>query len=250
MYTKCHNWCKNFFDQPAKGNLRTYDNIQKIVADEGDYYTTACLLDYAYFKENCKSVAVDLSKHQALHADPKQIQQINFPGNLNRPAITMIFFIIKETKEIISSFWQGTTRVVKHRMNQCNTLNLNLSNSELNRLKSKSGIRNGTEVILDLSSNVISDSNDKINFTLKLLLTDTQVSRIRKAFTNNSSTNIKLSKTQLSKMVQSGGFIKYTADVVLRKIQKESPILAKDATEYFVGKKINELGKKLQKVNF
>ena len=135
-------------------------------------------------------------------------------------------------------------------MNQCNTLNLNLSNSELNRLKSKSGIRNGTEVILDLSSNVISDSNDKINFTLKLLLTDTRVSRIRKAFTNNSSNNIKLSKTQLSKMVQSGGFIKYTADVVLRKIQKESPILAKDATEYFVGKKINELGKKLQKVNF
>ena len=40
------------------------------MADEGDYYTTACLLDYAYFKENFKSVAVDLSKHQALHADP------------------------------------------------------------------------------------------------------------------------------------------------------------------------------------
>ena len=72
--------------------------------------------------------------------------------------------------------------------------------------KFKSGIKNSTQVTLNLSSNVISHSNDKTNFLHKLLLTDTQVSRLRKVFSNNLSPNIKLSKTQLSKMVQLGGF--------------------------------------------
>ena len=56
---------------------------------------------------------------------------------------------------------------------------------------------------------MIGSSNDKTNFPHKLLLTDTQVSKIRKAFPNGSSTNIKFSKTQLSKMMQSGGFSVY-----------------------------------------
>ena len=64
-----------------------------------------------------------------------------------------------------------------------------------------------TEVTLKLSSNIIGDSNDEINFPHKLLLTDRQVSKLRKAFVNNSSTNEKLSKTQLFKIVQSGKFI-------------------------------------------
>ena len=54
---------------------------------------------------------------------------------------------------------------------------------------------------------MIGDSNDETNFTHKLLLTDRQVSKPRKAFLNNSSVNIKLSKTHLFKMVQSGGFL-------------------------------------------
>ena len=54
---------------------------------------------------------------------------------------------------------------------------------------------------------MIGDSNDKGNFPHKLLLTDTQVSSIRKTFANNSSVDIKFSKTQLSKMIQSGGFL-------------------------------------------
>ena len=89
-------------------------------------------------------------------------------------------------------------------MTQYNTLNVKLSNSQLNKVKSE--IKNETQVTLNLSSNLIGCSNDKITFLHKLLLTDTQVSKIRKAFANGSSANIKFSKTQLSKMIQSGGF--------------------------------------------
>ena len=74
---------KNFFDQPVKSNIRTYDNIRKILTGQGDDYTTDCLLDYKYFKKNYKMIAIDLSKQQALDADSKAIQQINFTGNLD-----------------------------------------------------------------------------------------------------------------------------------------------------------------------
>ena len=90
-------------------------------------------------------------------------------------------------------------------MTQYNTLNVKLSNSQLNKLKS--AIKNETEVVLRLSLNMIGDSNDETNFPHKLLLTDQQVSNIRKAFANHSSTDIKLSKSQLSKMIQLGGFL-------------------------------------------
>ena len=83
-------------------------------------------------------------------------------------------------------------------MTQYKTLHVKLSNSQLNKLKS--GIKNGTEVTLKLSSNVVGDSNDENNFSHELLLTNTQVSMLRKAFTNNSSANIKLSKIQLHKI--------------------------------------------------
>ena len=88
-------------------------------------------------------------------------------------------------------------------MTQYNSLNVKLSNSQLNKFKS--AIKNETEVILKLSSNMIGDIG--ANFLHQLLLTNTQVSNLRKAFANNSSANIKLSKTQLSKMSQSGGFL-------------------------------------------
>ena len=90
-------------------------------------------------------------------------------------------------------------------MTQYNSLNVKLSNSQLNKFKS--AIKSETEVVLKLSSNMIGDSNDKTNFPHELLLTDRQVSNIRKAFANNSTADIKFSKTQLSKMIQSGGFL-------------------------------------------
>ena len=85
-------------------------------------------------------------------------------------------------------------------MTQYNSLNAKLSNSQLNKLKSS--IKNETEVVLRLSYNMIGDN--ETNFPHKLLLTNRQVASLRKTFANYLSTNIKLSKTQLSKMIQSG----------------------------------------------
>ena len=62
---------ENFFDQPIKNNKVTYENIIKIAIGKGDYYTTGCLLDYPYFADTYKMIAVDLSKQQALDADPR-----------------------------------------------------------------------------------------------------------------------------------------------------------------------------------
>ena len=90
-------------------------------------------------------------------------------------------------------------------MTQYNRLNTKLSNSQLNKLKS--AIENENEVVIRLSPNMIGDSNDNGNFPHELLLTDRQVSSIRKVFANNSSADINFSKTQLSKMIQSGGFL-------------------------------------------
>ena len=90
-------------------------------------------------------------------------------------------------------------------MTQYNSLNVKLSNSQLNKLKSS--IKNETDVVLRISSKMVGDSNDNTNFPHELLLTNRQVANIRKAFANHSSINIKLSKTELSKMIQSGGFL-------------------------------------------
>ena len=90
-------------------------------------------------------------------------------------------------------------------MPQYNSLNVKLSNSQLNKLKS--AIKNKTDGVLRLSSNMIINSEDETNFTHKLLLTNRQVANLRKAFANHTSTDIKVSKTQLSKMIQLGGFL-------------------------------------------
>ena len=68
---------KNFFEQPVKNDLRTYDNIRKILTGQGDDQATSCLLDYKYFNKYCKMIAIDLSKKQALDADLKVIQHLN-----------------------------------------------------------------------------------------------------------------------------------------------------------------------------
>ena len=86
---------------------------------------------------------------------------------------------------------------------QYSSLNLKLSNSQINKFKS--AIRNDTEVVLRLSSNMIGDNGT--NFPHQFLLTNRQVTNICEAFAYNSSIDIKLSKTQLFKMIQSGGFL-------------------------------------------
>ena len=93
---------ENFFDQPIKHNKVTYENIRKIATGRGDNYTAGCLLHYPHFKDSYQMIAVDLTKQQALDADPRAIQQIN----------TRIYFLLEEAKETKLDFSQGTAKVL------------------------------------------------------------------------------------------------------------------------------------------
>ena len=101
------------FDEAVKNNLITYDNIRKIPIGQGDNCTTCCLLDYNYFNNYYNMIAIDLSKQQALDADPKAIQQVNFTGNLAGEGNenTTMFFITEEVKETVLDFSQ---ELLKH----------------------------------------------------------------------------------------------------------------------------------------
>ena len=103
---------KNFFDQPVKNNEVTYENIRKIAAGQGDDYTSGCLLDYIYFKNYYKMIAIDLSKQRAFDADPRAIQQVNFTANLDSAGNTRFYFILEEAKETTFEFLQGTVKVL------------------------------------------------------------------------------------------------------------------------------------------
>ena len=103
---------EKFFDQLIKNNNVTYENIRNIASGQGDDYTTGCLLDYSYFANTYKMIAAYLSKQQALDADSRAIQQINFTANLDRAGNTRVYFILEEAKETILDFLQGTVKVL------------------------------------------------------------------------------------------------------------------------------------------
>ena len=111
-------------------------------------------------------------------------------------------------------------------MTQYNSLNVKLSSSQLNKLKSS--IKNENDVVLRISSNLVSNSNDNTNFPHELLLTNRQVANICKAFAKNTSTDIKLSKTHLSKMIQSGGFLGNLLGKLAGPLMKVAMLLAKN----------------------
>ena len=90
-------------------------------------------------------------------------------------------------------------------MTQYNSLNVKLSNSQLNKLKS--AIKNDTEVVLRLSPNMMGDSNDETNFLNKLLLTNRQVLSIHRSFADNSSSDIKFSKLNYQKLHKQEDFL-------------------------------------------
>ena len=69
---------RNFYDQPINGLIKQYDEVRNVSAGQDDDYTTGCLLDYAYFKDNYRLIAVDLSKQTALDVAPRAIQHIVF----------------------------------------------------------------------------------------------------------------------------------------------------------------------------
>ena len=95
---------RNFFDQSVKNDIETYGSIRKNAADEGDYFTTGCLLDYSYLNENYKLVVVGLSIHQALDADSKAMQKIDFTGNMESARNITIFFIIERSQRNYHEF--------------------------------------------------------------------------------------------------------------------------------------------------
>ena len=99
-------------EKTSKKNKITYENIRKIANGQEDDYTTGCLLDYTYFRDIYKMIAIDLSKQQALDIDPKAIQQINFTANLDRAVNTIIFFILEEVKVTVLDFSQGTVKAL------------------------------------------------------------------------------------------------------------------------------------------
>ena len=103
---------KNFFDQPVRNDKVTYKNIRKIAIGQGDDYTTGCLLDYTYCKKYYKMIAIDLGKQQALDADPRATQQINFIANLDRAGNAIFYFILEEAKETVFEFSKGTVKIL------------------------------------------------------------------------------------------------------------------------------------------
>ena len=103
---------RNFFDQPIKNDLKTYNNIRKIATGQGDDYTTGCLIDYSYFKKYYKLIKIDLSKQQKLDGYSKAIQQITSTGNIDRVKGSTMFFIIEEAKETILDFSKRTVKVL------------------------------------------------------------------------------------------------------------------------------------------
>ena len=114
-------------------------------------------------------------------------------------------------------------------MTQYNSLNVKLSNWQLNKLKSE--IKNETDVVLRISSGMVGNSNDNTNFPHKLLLNDRQVANIRQAFSNNLSTDVKFSKTQSLKMSQSGGFLGNLLSKLAGPLMKVAMPLAKNVLE-------------------
>ena len=130
-------------------------------------------------------------------------------------------------------------------MTRYNSLNIKLSNSQLNKLKS--AIKNGADVILRLSSNMIGNSDDEANFPHKLLLTNRQVANLRKAFANHTPTDIKLSKKQLAKM-RKGEPLRFLAPLLKSGLPLLKPVIkplgmlditaAASATDAAINKKI------------
>ena len=103
---------KNFYDQPINDLIQQYDKVRKVSTVQGDGYTTGCLLDYAYFKDNYILIAVDLSKQKALDADPRTTQQIVFQGVVGGADNTKVrlYTILEKSKETVLEFYKGTEK--------------------------------------------------------------------------------------------------------------------------------------------
>ena len=97
---------KKFYEQPINDVIKQYNEVRKVSTGQGDDYTTGCLLDYVYFKDNYRLIAVDLSKQKALDADQSAIQQIVFQGVVGRDDNTKIrlYTILEKSEETVLEF--------------------------------------------------------------------------------------------------------------------------------------------------
>ena len=150
-------------------------------------------------------ISVDLSKQQAIDANLKVIQQISFTENLDWAGTTTILLILVELAETIFDFLQRTLRALwmcsinlswfeKYQHKQYNGVNIKLSYAQFNKLKSATKWWSYF-------------SNDDAICPRELLSTDRKVSKLWKTFANILSANINLSKTRLSKIIESRGFL-------------------------------------------
>ena len=105
---------RNFYDQSINDSIKQYNKIRKILAGQGDDYTTGCLLDYVYFKNYFWLITADLSKQKALDADPKAIQQIIFTGQVDNEALR-VFYILEKSKEAILEFFNSKSFITTYK---------------------------------------------------------------------------------------------------------------------------------------
>ena len=95
---------RNFYDNPIESDVKKYRELRKVMIGKGEDYTTGSLLDYNYFKNHYKLVAVDLSKQKQLDADPRAIQKIEFKYMLK--ANSTIYWVLEKSKETILEFYK------------------------------------------------------------------------------------------------------------------------------------------------
>ena len=105
---------RTFYDQLINDLRKQYDEMRKVSIWYGDDYTTGCLLDYAYFKDNYRLIAVDLSKQKDLDADPRAIQQIVFQGVVggNDGTKIRLYTVLEQSKETMLEFSKGEAKVM------------------------------------------------------------------------------------------------------------------------------------------
>ena len=104
---------RNFYDQSINDQIRKYDEIRKIVTGKGDDYTTRCLLDYQYYIDHYRPIAVNLSQQRELDADPRALQQLEFYGMLKTEVCT----VLEKSKQTILELYKGTAKVLQEHIN-------------------------------------------------------------------------------------------------------------------------------------
>ena len=164
---------RNFYDQPISDWIKQYDEVRKVSTRQGNYYTTGCLLDFAYFKNNYRLIAADLSKQKDLDADSRAIQQIIFTGRADAGA--MIYYILEQSKETTLQFSKETTKVLWIIwMIEYSKVNVKWSDTQLKKLKSVVKKKRGTTLRMSLK---MLDGNDLPH---ELLLTTRQKNEAKK----------------------------------------------------------------------